>query len=198
MTAPPPLREAAFARASALPAQFPPDAGREVAFAGRSNAGKSSAINAITGRRALARTSKLPGRTREVVFFTLDARHRLADLPGYGYAAVDHATRARWQVLLPAYFRRRALAGVVLVMDARHPLRDSDAALLELAGTRPVHVLLTKADKLARGAAARTLAQVRAELEANAPGLRSVQLFSVLSGAGLEEARAVVLAWLEG
>jgi GTP-binding protein len=196
MNAPALLREAAFAHAAALPGQLPADSGCEVAFAGRSNAGKSSAINALTGRRGLARTSKLPGRTREVVYFTLDAQRRLADLPGYGYAAVDHATRARWQVLLPGYFQRRALAGVVLVMDARHPLRESDRELLALAGATPVHVLLTKSDKLARGAAARTLAQVRAGLAERAPGPRSAQLFSVLSGAGLEEARAVLLGWL--
>lgn len=197
MPLPPLFHLAHFALAAAAPAHFPPDSGREAAFAGRSNAGKSSAINLLLNQRGLARTSKLPGRTREVVFFALDDAHRLADLPGYGYAAVDQATRARWQALLPAYFRRTALCGVVLLMDIRHPLRDTDRALLDLAGPRPVHVLLTKADKLSRGAASATLAQVRRELAA-LPGPRSVQLFSALKGTGADEARAVLAGWLLG
>lgn len=194
------LHDAHFALAAPSPHQFPPDLGREVAFAGRSNAGKSSALNRLLNRRGLARTSKLPGRTREVVFFALDDARRLADLPGYGYAAVDAATRARWGTLLPAYFERAALAGVVLLMDARHPLRDTDRALLELAGPRPVHLLLTKSDKLSRGAGAQTLASARRSLAADpgGAGTRTVQLFSSLTGAGLDEARAVLDAWLTG
>lgn len=194
------LHQAQFALAAPSPGAFPPDLGREVAFAGRSNAGKSSALNRLLNRRGLARTSKLPGRTREVVFFALDDAHRLADLPGYGYAAVDQATRARWSTLLPAYFQRTALVGVILLMDARHPPRDTDLDLLALAGPRPVHVLLTKADKLSRGAGAQALAAARRTLAAQpgGAGARSVQLFSSLTGAGLDEARAVLETWLTG
>lgn len=195
MTLPAVLRDAQFALSAPEARHFPPDTGREVAFAGRSNAGKSSAINALLARRGLARTSKLPGRTREVVFFTLDEDRRIADLPGYGYAAVDRTTQARWSTLMPAYFERRALAGVVLLMDVRHPLRDTDRALLELAGSRPVLVLLTKADKLGRSAASSALLGVRRAL-ADGPGPRTVQLFSALQGSGLDTARAVLAHWL--
>jgi GTP-binding protein len=133
--------------------QLPPDTGAEVAVAGRSNAGKSSAINAITQRKGLARTSKTPGATRLINFFELDAGRRLVDLPGYGYAKVSGAMREHWGSLLESYFAKRdTLQGTIIVMDVRHPLTDIDREMLELASSRdkPVHILLTKADKLGR------------------------------------------------
>ncbi|MEY2920618.1 MAG: hypothetical protein RL261_1923, partial [Pseudomonadota bacterium] len=135
--------------------QVPQDAGAEVAVAGRSNAGKSSAINAITQRKGLARTSKSPGATRLLNFFELQSGRRLVDLPGYGFAKVAGSMRAHWGTLLTGYFgKRESLRGTIVVMDVRHPLTDHDQAMLELAMTRnlPVHILLTKADKLGRGA----------------------------------------------
>jgi GTP-binding protein len=178
-------------------AQLPPDVGAEVAVAGRSNAGKSSAINAVTGRKGLARTSKAPGATRLVNFFELDAGRRLVDLPGYGFAAVPGEMRRHWGELLSAYFaQRRSLKGTIVVMDARHPLMDSDCSMLELARSRglPVHLLLTKSDKLGRGAASQTLAAVRREVGAGV----SAQLFSSLTGTGLDEARRALERMLLG
>jgi GTP-binding protein len=137
--------------------QLPPDVGVEVAVAGRSNAGKSSAINAITHRKGLARTSKTPGATRLINFFELETDRRLVDLPGYGFAAVSGTMRQHWATLIEGYFRKRtSLRGVIVVMDIRHPLKDQDWDMLRLAQTRsvPVHLLLTKADKLGRGARA--------------------------------------------
>ena len=177
--------------------QFPPDNGSEVAIAGRSNAGKSSALNALVGRKALARTSRTPGATRLINFFELSPARRLVDLPGYGYASVPGEMRRRWGALVDAYFGGRAsLRGVVVVMDARHALTPHDRAMLELAGSRelPVHVLLTKSDKLGRGAARSTLQSVRRQLEGDA----TVQLFSSVSGEGLAEARSRLNALLMG
>jgi GTP-binding protein len=184
--------QARFLVSVADPRGLPADAGAEVAFAGRSNSGKSSAINAITGRRGLARTSKTPGRTQLINFFEVRPGVRLVDLPGYGYARVSEGTRRYWRELVGAYLAGRAsLAGIVLIMDARHPLKDLDRQLLELAGPRvPVHVLLSKADKLGRSAAASTLARVRRELEPRA----TVQLFSATTGQGLDEARTRIAA----
>jgi GTP-binding protein len=178
--------------------QLPPDEGAEVAFAGRSNAGKSSAINALTGQAGLARISKTPGRTQQLVVFTLDARRRLVDLPGYGYAEVPDALRAHWGGTLARYFRERAcLRGLLIAMDIRHPLRDYDLMMLDLAASRglPVHVLLTKADKLGRGQGSQALAAVRRAL-AGRPGDVSVQLFSSVTGDGVPAARGVVAGWL--
>jgi GTP-binding protein len=177
--------------------QFPPDAGVEVAVAGRSNAGKSSAINAITQRKGLARTSKSPGATRLVNFFELEEGRRLVDLPGYGYAAVPGEMRQHWGSLLEAYFHeRRALRGAVVVMDVRHPLTRYDNEMLALAGGRgvPVHVLLTKADKLGRGAARQVLAQVRRDAGKGV----TAQLFSALTGEGVVEARSALERLLDG
>lgn len=175
--------------------QFVPDAGVEVAFAGRSNAGKSSAINAILARRGLARTSKTPGRTQLVNFFSVGGDRRITDLPGYGYARVPEAVRRHWGMLMDDYFRARAsLAGLFIVMDARRPLTDFDQDMLawaEAAGC-PAHILLTKADKLSRGAGAATLLSVRKRLGEVA----TVQLFSALKGTGVEEARGVLDALL--
>jgi GTP-binding protein len=179
--------------------QCPPDTGAEVAIAGRSNAGKSSAINAITHRKGLARTSKSPGATRLLNFFELAANRRLVDLPGYGFAKVSGSMREHWGSLLEGYFARRAsLRGTVIVMDVRHPLTPHDAAMLELATSRglPVHILLTKSDKLGRGAAAAALQSVRRRLPPG--GLVTVQLFSALAGTGLDEARGALARLLEG
>lgn len=160
-------RQARFLTSAARLRDLPADRGREVAFAGRSNAGKSSAINALTGRRGLARTSRTPGRTRLVNFFALDERRRLVDLPGYGYAKVPRAMSREWGVLVGAYLRsRKSLAGVVVLMDIRHPLTELDRTLLDwcFAAGVPVLAALTKADKLARGRRGATLSEVRARL----------------------------------
>jgi GTP-binding protein len=175
--------------------QFPPDTGAEVAVAGRSNAGKSSAINAIVQRKGLAKTSKTPGATRLINFFELEAGRLLVDLPGYGFAAVPGEVRQHWGTLIEGYFRRReALRGAIVVMDIRHPLTEHDQTMLDLAASRsvPVHILLTKADKLGRGAGLQTLAKVQ---KAVGDGV-TAQLFSALSGAGVAEARGAMLRLL--
>jgi GTP-binding protein len=180
-----------FLTSATDPAQFPPDVGAEVAVAGRSNAGKSSAINAIVQRKGLARTSKTPGATRLVNFFELDDGRRLVDLPGYGFAAVAGTMREHWGRLIEGYFRRRAaLRGVIVVMDVRHPLKDQDWDMLRLAQSRsvPVHLLLTKADKLGRGARAASCAAVCREAGQDV----TVQAFSSLSGEGVPEARGAL------
>lgn len=177
---------------------FPPGGAREVAFVGRSNAGKSSAINVIAGQRGLAHVSKTPGRTRLINFFELDPARRVVDLPGYGYAAVDRATRSHWEDFLAEYVATRAgLVGVILIADARHALADADRDMLGflLKYCRPVHVLLTKSDKLSRSEAAKVLARVRKEL-AGRPSV-DAQLFSATSKTGLDAARAAIAVWLE-
>jgi GTP-binding protein len=179
--------------------QLPPDSGVEVAVAGRSNAGKSSAINAITQRKGLARTSKSPGATRLLNFFELEPGRRLVDLPGYGFAKVAGDMRAHWGTLLQGYFaKREVLQGTIVVMDVRHPLTDHDQAMLELASSRglPVHILLTKADKLGRGAAANALQAVRRSLPRE--GNVTAQLFSAHSGDGVHEARGALEKLLDG
>jgi len=183
--------DAQFLTSANKRSQFVADDGREVAFAGRSNAGKSSAINAILGRRGLARTSKTPGRTQLVNFFGLAAGVRITDLPGYGYARVPEAVRRHWGTLMDDYFHHReSLAGLFIVMDARRPLTEFDQGMLGWAHAAacPVHLLLTKADKLSRGAAQSTLLGVRREVGDAA----SAQLFSALKGTGLEQAREVL------
>ena len=171
--------------------QLPPDRGVEVAVAGRSNAGKSSAINAICNRRKLAFVSRTPGRTQLINFFDLGGGRRLVDLPGYGYAKVPAAVQARWEALLGTYLRtRRALRGLMLVMDARHPMTELDRRMLDWFAVtgRPVHVLMTKADKLSRQAAQRQRIETGEALARLYPGV-SVQLFSSTTSAGLDEAR---------
>ena len=183
-----PFPDAKFILSAAGTDQFPPDIGREVAVAGRSNAGKSSAINAIVNRRQFARTSKTPGRTQLLNFFELSAGGRLVDLPGYGFARVSDAVRRDWANLLEAYFETRSsLAGLILVVDVRRRLTDFDRQMLAFAESRrlPVHLLLTKADKLKRAQADAALQSVRAELADSA----SVQLFSALKKQGVDEAR---------
>lgn len=188
-----------FIKSANADGQFPPDAGTEVAVAGRSNAGKSTAINAITQRRGLARTSKTPGATRLVNFFELAPSRRLVDLPGYGFAAVSPEMRRHWGALIGSYFGKRvALRGTIVVMDVRHPLTEHDNDMLTLAHRRglPVHILLTKADKLGRNAARQTLVRVRRELAA-LDGV-TAQLFSALTGEGVTEARTAMERLLDG
>ena len=179
-------------------AQAPTDEGLEVAFAGRSNAGKSSAINVLCQQRALARTSKTPGRTRLLNFFALDDQRRLVDLPGYGYAKVAEPIKLQWQRLLEDYLvQRTSLRGLILLMDCRHPLTDFDRQMLDWGAHYriPVHILLTKADKLKRGAAKTSLLQVRKAL-GQWDGEFSVQLFSALKREGLDQAYQVLASWL--
>jgi GTP-binding protein len=178
-------------------AHLPPDRGAEVAFAGRSNAGKSSALNALCAQKSLARTSKTPGRTQQLVYFALDEDRRLLDLPGYGYAKVPTAIQANWQQTLDRFFReRQCLNGLVLLMDIRHPLKEYDEQMLNWCNHQglPVLVLLTKADKLTRGPAQATLLKVRQACRTY-PQCQ-VQLFSATKGQGLDEARAVIAQWL--
>ncbi|SDM44352.1 cell division checkpoint GTPase YihA [Franzmannia pantelleriensis] len=183
-------------------AQCPLDAGAEVAFAGRSNAGKSSAINAMTQQKALARTSKTPGRTQLINFFSLAGgeSQRLVDLPGYGYAKVPEKVKLEWQRHLADYLRnRQSLRGLVLVMDVRHPLSEFDEMMLGWADEQDmaVHILLTKADKLKSGAAKNELQKVRGRLR-EWEDLVSVQLFSSLKREGVAEAQARLDEWLLG
>ena len=175
--------------------QFVPDTGVEVAVAGRSNAGKSSAINVIVNRRQFARTSKTPGRTQLVNFFSLRDGQRLVDLPGYGFARVSDAKREHWGELLSDYFEvRKSLKGLLLIVDIRRQLKDYDRQMMAFAEevNLPVHILLTKADKLKRGQAARALLEVCKEVDDRA----TVQPFSVLSHQGESEARDVLERFL--
>lgn len=187
--------DAKFILSANEPRQFVPDEGSEVAVAGRSNAGKSSAINVIVNRRQFARTSKTPGRTQLINFFELGEGRRLVDLPGYGFARVSAGTRLHWGGLLQRYFEQRgSLKGLLLVVDIRRGPGDYDRQLLALAQSVgvPVHVLLTKADKLKRGQAATALLAARKELGEAA----SAQLFSALNRDGLDEARQQLEAFL--
>ena len=191
-------RKARFLTSVAGIRDLPPDHGREVAFAGRSNAGKSSAVNALTGRRHLARTSRTPGRTRLINFFELDERRRLVDLPGYGYARVPRSMSREWGALVGRYLEsRESLAGVVVLMDIRHPLTDPDAALLDWcrAAHRPVLVVLTKADKLARGRRAAAVAEVCGSLAGYGDAVR-VLAFSATRQIGRRELVEGLDAWL--
>lgn len=187
----PPFLQPRFVTSAAAADGFPPCQGSEVAFAGRSNAGKSSAINSLCQRRGLARTSKTPGRTQMINFFEIEGG-MLVDLPGYGFARVPPRLRTAWQRLVEAYLSRRSsLRGVVLVMDARRPLTEVDQQLLAWGGHLEFHLLLTKADKLSRGAQAATLRAVQKA----APG-HSAQLFSATHKQGLAEARERLRGWL--
>lgn len=189
-----PYRAAAYFISAHKLSQLPRDEGIEVAFAGRSNAGKSSAINALTEQKALARTSKTPGRTQQIVIFDIDEKRRIADLPGYGYAKVPAKLRAHWQHVLQRYFAtREALRGVVVVMDIRHPLRPFDQQMISWCEHSGIscHVLLTKADKLGRGPAQAALLQVSKFLPAGA----TAQLFSASKGQGKAELISVLNKW---
>jgi GTP-binding protein len=185
--------EAGLLLSAADPRHFPPDLGAEVAIAGRSNAGKSTAINALTGRRALARTSKAPGRTRLLKFFELAPGCRLVDLPGYGYATASAAERATWAPMTDALARRSSLRGLLVLVDSRRGLLAGDEGLLAWAQAAgcPVHVLLSKTDKLKRAELARALASA----ERGLAGRATVQAFSAVDGTGLEQARRQLDQW---
>ena len=189
-----PLARAAYALSVHDPRELPRPGPPEIAFAGRSNAGKSSAINTLAGRRRLAFVSKTPGRTQLINFFSLGGTAYLVDLPGYGYAGVPGEVRDHWRHLVGTYIAQRSsLAAVVVVMDARHPLTDLDLTLLEWlrASGRRAHLLLTKSDKLSKQAAQATLARVRTRLAELVPGA-TVQLFSSLKRVGIAEAAEVL------
>ncbi|MCB1909505.1 MAG: YihA family ribosome biogenesis GTP-binding protein [Rhodocyclaceae bacterium] len=192
------FQHARFELSVADPAGLPAPSALEVAFAGRSNAGKSSAINTLAAHARLAYVSKTPGRTQLINYFRLRDGSALVDLPGYGYAEVPEKVRMKWQGLLERYLCTRPnLAGMVLIMDVRHPLKPLDRQMLDwfAPGGRPVHVLLTKSDKLSRSEAARTLIQVRSALSAWG-GQVSCQLFSSLKKHGRDEVEQVVAGWL--
>ena len=200
--APHPLRHSEFVTTAAEWVQLPTGGTPEIAIAGRSNAGKSSAINALAQHTRLAYVSKTPGRTQHINLFRLRAGALLADLPGYGYAKVPAEMRRYWQQFIARYLAERTeLIGLLLVMDVRHPLTDLDSKLLDwfVPRRRPVHILLTKCDKLGRQAQARTLDDVHATLEktyGNVGAQISVQLFSALRRVGIAEAEAVIAQWL--
>ena len=191
---------AEFEKSAAKLSQCPTDIIREVAFAGRSNAGKSSALNTLTGNKKLARTSKTPGRTQLINFFRLgETKLALVDLPGYGFAKVPLATKNEWQKELETYLnRRQALCGLVLLMDIRHPLKEFDNAMLDWAAEAgmPVHILLTKADKLKRGPAKSTMLKVQRAV-ADLGDLVTVQTFSSHNGEGLKILQNKLTSWLD-
>ena len=206
MSTPPSTNSIAFNRAQFLTSapsirQCPPEIGFEVAFAGRSNAGKSSAINALTNNHRLARTSKTPGRTQLINFFALGEHQRLVDLPGYGYAKVSRQLKEQWQRDLSEYLQQRqSLQGLVLLMDIRHPLQEFDTTMLHWAkrGQMPVHILLTKADKLSRSQMNASLFKVQKELKTLGFTADSVSLqcFSALANLGIDELKAKLQTWL--
>lgn len=194
------LRQAVFLTTVADLRQLPLDASAEVAFVGRSNAGKSSAINTLCDHTRLAYVSKTPGRTQHLNFFTVQSGKYLVDLPGYGFAKAPEDVRKSWNGLISPYLAQRPqLRGLVIIMDARHPLTDLDWQMIDwfLPTGTPVHVLLSKADKLTRQEQARTLREVKLAIE-KAKGQISVQLFSSLKKSGVDEARSVILGWLDG
>jgi len=192
-----PYTKAQFVTSAPRLSRCPPDQGVEIAFAGRSNAGKSSALNTLTQQKTLARTSKTPGRTQLINFFRLDDQRRLVDLPGYGFAKVPEAVKREWQRNLTQYLnRRQSLAGLIVLMDARHPLTEHDEQMLNLAEAAglKIHILLTKADKLKKSQAERTLQAVSEALAAGELDA-SVQLFSATKRQGLEELIRVLNDW---
>jgi GTP-binding protein len=189
---------AVFLKSAATPADFPADTGREVAFVGRSNSGKSTVVNVVTGARKLARVSKTPGRTQLLNFFSLGEDRRLVDLPGYGFARVAPEVQARWRKSLEKYLLSRAsLVGLIVTMDIRRGITRLDEQLLrwlEAHRELPVAILLTKADKLSRSDG---MAQQRALAAALGPGVRLAR-FSAVSGDGVEDAKAWIESWLSG
>lgn len=187
-----------FTKSASHISNMPSDTGTEIAFMGRSNAGKSSAINVICNQNRLARTSKTPGRTQLINFFEITDEQRLVDLPGYGYAKVPEKIKQQIQHLLNSYLEHRfSLAGIILLMDIRHPLSNQDLQLIDITNQikKPVHILLTKCDKLKRGASNNQLLKVRKQLQAYP--LVTAQTFSSLNRFGLDEARDKIESWLE-
>jgi GTP-binding protein len=190
-------RRAAFLISAGKPGQFPQGEGMEVAFAGRSNAGKSSAINTLCGNKGLAKTSKTPGRTRLINFFAIDEQRRLVDLPGYGYAKVPEKMKQEWEQLMTAYLQQQqSLRGLVIIMDIRHPMKEFDWQMLDWCHyyNLPAHILLTKADKLKRGAQQSSLLAVRKLLKESGSDA-TVQTFSALKQTGLDELVARLNEW---
>lgn len=190
-----PYRRAEFLLSAHTLSQCPPDSGREVAFVGRSNVGKSSVINMVTGRKALARISKTPGRTQQINYFLVDENTRLVDLPGYGFARVSRSLQAHWVETVNDYLQRReSLCGLVLILDIRREARDEDLQILDwcAAVNLPVHILLNKADKMSFGAATKKLRDLKSGL---GDGL-DAQLFSARKGTGADELRRVLDGWL--
>ncbi|WP_285762885.1 ribosome biogenesis GTP-binding protein YihA/YsxC [Biformimicrobium ophioploci] len=196
------FRNASYLLSAPTLKECPPDEGFEVAFAGRSNAGKSSAINALTENTKLARTSKTPGRTQMINFFTLSDTQRLVDLPGYGFAKVPKGMKDEWQRHLAAYLENReCLRGLVLLMDIRQPLKEFDRHMLAWAveGQLPVHILLTKADKVKNGPAQNIRLKIQKTLREEGLGDDvTIQTFSALKGAGLPQLQKQLKAWLTG
>ncbi|MDQ7090653.1 MAG: ribosome biogenesis GTP-binding protein YihA/YsxC [Methylococcales bacterium] len=196
----PVYHQAKFINSAPQLSDAPQDIGLEIAFAGRSNAGKSSAINTLTRQKALARTSKTPGRTQLLNFFEIEQGKCFVDLPGYGYAKVPIPVRKQWRKMMEDYFiKREALCGIILVMDIRHPLTDFDWQMIEWCGhsSLPLHILLTKMDKINYGAAKNTLLKVQRELEEVDFPL-SLQLFSALKKKGIDDAHHVLDQWFKG
>lgn len=190
----PVYHQAKFINSSPDLRDTPVDQGREVAFAGRSNAGKSSAINTLTRQNGLARISKTPGRTQMLNFFEINPEHRFVDLPGYGYAKVPVAVKKKWHELMEKYLtKRKSLCAIILVMDVRHPLTEFDWQMVEWCQHTglPLHILLTKADKLTYGAAKNTLLQVQKELKDTHIRM-TIQLFSSLKKMGIDEVHAAL------
>ncbi len=196
-----PYHQASFIKSAARVHQLPEDVGFEVAFAGRSNAGKSSALNCLTGHRQLARTSKTPGRTQLINLFSVkDEQHRLVDLPGYGYAKVAQNVKQDWQANLSHYLEvRMSLRGLVLLMDIRHPLKELDRTMIHWAFDRelPVHALLTKSDKLSRSQVQQAVIEVRKHYDLLPEDLFSVQAFSSTKRHGLEELLTILNRWFD-
>lgn len=193
------FRNAVFCTTVADPNNLPADAVREIAFAGRSNAGKSSAINTLANHTRLAYVSKTPGRTQHLNYFTLAEGKYFVDLPGYGFAKAPEEIRSQWEGLLAPYLSyREPLVGLVMIMDSRHPLTELDVQMLDwFAQTgKPIHVLLSKADKLTRNEQTQVLREVREAL-AQFGGNCTVQLFSSLNRIGVPEAEAVLAGWLD-
>ncbi len=193
------LRQATFNTSAPNLSRCPSQSIAEVAFGGRSNAGKSSALNRLTQNKSLARTSKTPGRTQLINFFSLDESHFLVDLPGYGFAKVPLKVRQKWEHDMAEYLQQREpLRGLVLLMDIRHPLTEIDHKMVEWSRYHdlPTHVLLTKADKLKRGAAMNTLHKVQRSLDEEFPET-TVQIFSAMNGIGVDEAGQKILDWLQ-
>ena len=194
------FQQATFLTTVAHLRDLPPDSVREVAFAGRSNAGKSSAINTLAGRVRLAYVSKTPGRTQHLNYFTLAEGRYFVDLPGYGYAKAPAEIRAQWEGLIGPYLsKREQLAGLVVIMDIRRPLTDLDLRLIDWFRPtgRPIHILLSKADKVSRQEQTKILRSVKAELATwGGAELYSVQLFSSLKKTGADEAEGVLAGWL--
>ena len=191
--------DARFVASAHEPHELPPDVGREIAFAGRSNAGKSSAINALTRRKKLAFVSKTPGRTQTINFFDCGGNRRLVDLPGYGYASVSKTEREHWGMLISTYLQEReSLKGLVVIVDSRHPITPLDEQLLGwyTPSNQPVLVLLTKADKLTHQESLKSLREAEALLASRYPNA-TAQLFSAVRGTGVKAAQGTVIGWLK-